>query len=122
MPASTQKICLLRSHDGVRLAYAASGRGSTVIKAATWLSHLEYDWESPVWRHVLPHFSSRHRLLHCDERGCGLSDWQVDDLGFESWVRDLEAVADEAGAEPFAQLGVRGAWWCCAGAPKTISR
>ena len=84
MSAPTQKIRFLRSHDGVRLAYAASERGSTVIKAATWRSHLEYDWKSPVWRHALRHFSSRHRLLRYDEHGCGLSDWQVDDLGFES--------------------------------------
>ena len=110
MSAPTQKICLLRSHDGVRQAYTASGRGSAVIEAATWLSHLEYDWESPVWRHALRHSSSRHRLLRYDERGCGLSDWQVDDLGFESWVRDLEAVADETGAKRFALLGVHRAW------------
>ncbi len=82
----------------MRLAYAASGQGPTVIKAATWLSHLEYDWESPVWRHVLQSFSGRDRLLRYDERGCGLSDWLVEDLSFGSWVRDLEAVADEAGA------------------------
>jgi pimeloyl-ACP methyl ester carboxylesterase/DNA-binding CsgD family transcriptional regulator len=106
MSALTQKIRFLRSHDGVRLAYAASGHGPTVIKAATWLSHLEYDWESPVWRHVLQSFSARHRLLRYDERGCGLSDWQVADLSFESWVRDLEAVADAAGTERFALLGI----------------
>lgn len=102
----TQKIRFLRSHDGVRLAHAASGQGPTVIKAATWLSHLEHDWESPIWRHVLHSFSSRHRLVRYDERGCGLSDWQVPELSFESWVRDLEAVADEAGGERFALLGV----------------
>jgi len=105
-PLPTQKIRFLRSHDGVRLAHAASGQGPTVIKAATWLSHLEHDWESPVWRHVLHSFSARHRLLRYDERGCGLSDWQVPELSFESWVRDLEAVADEAGGERFALLGV----------------
>ncbi len=77
-----------------------------MIKAATWLSHLEYDWESPVWSHVRQSLSARHRLLRYDERGCGLSDWDVQYLGFESWVRDLEAVADEAGAERFALLGV----------------
>jgi len=106
MSSPTQKIRFLRSHDGARLAYAASGQGPTVIKAATWLSHLEYDWESPVWQHVLHSFSARYRLLRYDERGCGLSDWQVPDLSFESWVRDLEAVADEAGGERFALLGV----------------
>ena len=59
-----------------------------------------------MWRHVLQHFSSRHRLLRYDERGCGLSDWDVADLGFDAWLRDLEAVADEAGGERFALLGV----------------
>ena len=106
MSVLSQKIRFIRSRDGVRLAYAASGQGPTVIKAATWLSHLEFDWESPVWRHVLHSFAARHQLLRYDERGCGLSDWQVDDLGFESWVGDLEAVADEAGGERFALLGV----------------
>ena len=106
MSAPTQKIRFLRSHDGVRLAYATSGQGPTVVKAATWLSHLEHDWESPVWRHVLQSLSARHQLLRYDERGCGLSDWQVDDLGFDSWVRDLEAVVDAAGIERFALLGV----------------
>ena len=106
MSALTQKIRFLRSHDGVRLAYSTSGQGSAVVKAATWLSHLEYDWESPVWRHVLQSLSARHQLLRYDERGCGLSDWQVDELGFESWVRDLEAVVDATGLERFALLGI----------------
>ncbi len=90
----------------MRLAYASSGHGPVVVKAATWLSHLEYDWESPVWRHVLQNFSARHQLLRYDERGCGLSDWLVDDLGFDSWVRDLEAVVDALHVERFALLGV----------------
>lgn len=106
MSAISQRIRFLQSHDGVRLAYAASGQGPVVIKAATWLSHLEHDWESPVWRHVLRSISQGHRLLRYDERGCGLSDWLVDDLSFESWVRDLECVADAAGGERFALLGV----------------
>jgi pimeloyl-ACP methyl ester carboxylesterase/DNA-binding CsgD family transcriptional regulator len=106
MQVPTQKIRFLRSHDGTRLAWAASGQGPTVIKAATWLSHLEYDWESPVWSHVLQHLAGRHRLLRYDERGCGLSDWNVPELSFDSWVRDLEAVADEAGGERFALLGI----------------
>lgn len=101
-----QKIRFLRSHDGVRLAYASSGQGPTVIKAATWLSHLEHDADSPVWGHLLGHLSARHRLLRYDERGCGLSDWQVPELTFDSWLRDLEAVADEAGGERFALLGI----------------
>jgi pimeloyl-ACP methyl ester carboxylesterase/DNA-binding CsgD family transcriptional regulator len=109
MSAHSQKIRFVRSHDGARLAYASSGndvKGPTVIKAATWLSHLEYDWESPVWRHVLHALSLRWKLLRYDERGCGLSDWDVPDLSFESWVRDLETVADAAHVQRFALLGI----------------
>jgi pimeloyl-ACP methyl ester carboxylesterase/DNA-binding CsgD family transcriptional regulator len=106
MSTPTQQIRFARSHDGVRLAYAASGRGHTLIKAATWLSHLEHDWESPVWRHLLQELSLRYQLVRYDERGCGLSDWEVPELTFDSWVRDLETVVDATGAERFALLGL----------------
>jgi pimeloyl-ACP methyl ester carboxylesterase/DNA-binding CsgD family transcriptional regulator len=106
MPAPPQQIKFARSHDGVRLAWAASGAGPPLIKAATWLSHLEHDWESPVWSHLLRDLSQQCTLVRYDERGCGLSDWAVDDLSFESWVRDLETVADAHGAERFGLLGI----------------
>jgi pimeloyl-ACP methyl ester carboxylesterase len=106
MATQTQSIRFARSHDGVGLAYASSGHGSTLIKAATWLSHLEYDWESPVWAHWLRELSDRYRLLRYDERGCGLSDWSVPELSFDSWLRDFEAVVDAVGAERFAILGI----------------
>jgi pimeloyl-ACP methyl ester carboxylesterase/DNA-binding CsgD family transcriptional regulator len=111
MTALHQQIKFAKSHDGLRLAYASSGRGAPlVIKAATWLSHLEADWESPVWRHLLRAMSAQGRFVRYDERGCGLSDWKVSDLSFESWVRDLETVVDalegERGTERFALLGI----------------
>jgi pimeloyl-ACP methyl ester carboxylesterase/DNA-binding CsgD family transcriptional regulator len=106
-PAAFQQIRFARAADGVRLAYAASGEGEPVlIKAATWLSHLEQDWDSPVWRHLLRAMSARGSFIRYDERGCGLSDWLVPELTFESWVRDLETIADAAGAERFALLGI----------------
>ena len=99
MAAPQQQIRFASSPDGVRLAYAVSGRGEpTLIKAATWLSHLEFDWESPVWRHLLRELSARGHFVRYDERGCGLSDRDVADLGFASWVRDLETVADAIAA------------------------
>jgi pimeloyl-ACP methyl ester carboxylesterase/DNA-binding CsgD family transcriptional regulator len=110
MPAPAaphQQIRFAHSVDGVRLAYASSGRGEPVlIKAATWLSHLEVDWDSPVWRHLLHAMSARGSFIRYDERGCGLSDWLVPELSFESWVTDLECVADAVGAERFALLGI----------------
>jgi DNA-binding winged helix-turn-helix (wHTH) protein/pimeloyl-ACP methyl ester carboxylesterase len=101
-----QKIRFCRAHDGVRIAYATSGRGPPLVKTANWLTHLEYDWVSPVWRHWLTELSRDHTLIRYDERGSGLSDWQVEDLSFDAWVRDLEAVVDELGLERFPLLGI----------------
>jgi pimeloyl-ACP methyl ester carboxylesterase/DNA-binding CsgD family transcriptional regulator len=101
-----QQIRFARAHDGVRLAWARSGRGPLLIKAATWLSHLEYDWDSPVWSHLLAGLSAQHTLVRYDERGCGLSDWEVQDLSFDSWLRDLETIADAVGEPRFGLLGI----------------
>ena len=92
--------------DGARLAYAMHGRGPPLVRVATWLTHLELDWESPVWRHWLDRLGERHTVLRYDERGCGLSDAAVGELSVETWVGDLEAVVDAAGLERFALLGV----------------
>jgi pimeloyl-ACP methyl ester carboxylesterase len=76
------------------------------VKAANWLTHLRHDWESIVWEHWLRELSARFQLLHYDERGSGMSDWDAEDLSFEAWVRDLETVVDEAGLDTFALLGI----------------
>jgi pimeloyl-ACP methyl ester carboxylesterase len=101
-----QEIRFCRAGDGVRLAYAVSGAGPPLVKAANWLSHLAYDWESPVWRHWLTELSCRFRLVRYDERGCGLSDWDIARFSFEDWVDDLEAVVDAAGLDRFPLLGI----------------
>jgi len=88
------------------VAYAVSGSGPPLVKAAHWLTHLEFDWDSPVWRHWLTELSASFRLYRYDERGCGLSDRDVVDLSFESWVADLEAVVDAAGLERFPLFGM----------------
>jgi pimeloyl-ACP methyl ester carboxylesterase/DNA-binding CsgD family transcriptional regulator len=92
--------------DGARLAYAMHGRGPPLVRVATWLTHLELDWDSPVWRHWLDRLGERHTVLRYDERGCGLSDAEVGEPSVETWVGDLEAVVDAAGLERFALLGV----------------
>jgi pimeloyl-ACP methyl ester carboxylesterase/DNA-binding winged helix-turn-helix (wHTH) protein len=101
-----QEIRFCTAGDGTRLAYATSGAGPPLVKAANWLSHLDYDWESPVWRHWLAELSRRFRLVRYDERGCGLSDWDIGRFSFDDWVDDLEAVADAAGLERFPLLGI----------------
>jgi pimeloyl-ACP methyl ester carboxylesterase/DNA-binding CsgD family transcriptional regulator len=102
---SRQQIRFCTAPDGVRIAYAVSGQGPPLLKAANWLNHLEYDWESPVWRRWLEEVSRHHTLIRYDERGCGLSDWDVEDLSFEAWVQDLETVAQATGLSRFPLLG-----------------
>jgi pimeloyl-ACP methyl ester carboxylesterase/predicted DNA-binding protein (UPF0251 family) len=82
------------------------GRGPPLVRVATWLTHLELDWESPVWRHWLDRLGERHTVVRYDERGCGLSDAEVGEPSVETWVGDLEAVVDAAGLDRFALLGV----------------
>lgn len=107
-PATTsqQEVHFCTASDGVRIAYALAGSGPPLVKTANWLNHLEYDWESPVWSHLLHALAAEHRLIRYDERGNGLSDWNVNDISFEAFVRDLETVVDAARLDRFPLLGV----------------
>jgi pimeloyl-ACP methyl ester carboxylesterase/DNA-binding winged helix-turn-helix (wHTH) protein len=105
-PTPRQEIRFCTASDGVRIAYALAGQGPPLVKAANWLNHLEYDWQSPIWSPLLHALAADHRLVRYDERGNGLSDWEVDDISFESFVRDLESVVDASGLERFALFGI----------------
>ena len=94
----TRKSISARASDGVRIAYAEVGQGPPLVKAANWLNHLEYDWESPIWSHLLHALAAEHRLVRYDARGNGLSDWDVDDISFDAFVRDLESVVEPPGS------------------------
>ena len=97
----------VRTDDGVDLAWTGSGRGLPLVKAANWLTHLEYDQESPVWRHWSTFLAGHYRYIRHDERGCGLSDWSTGDLSSPRWLDDLERVVDAAEIDrPFALLGI----------------
>src|SRR3546814_7510223 len=102
-----QRIHYVPANDGVRLAWAEIGRGPGLVKAATWLTHLQDDVDSPIWSHWVRFFGEHFRYVRYDERGCGMSDWQAGDLAQQHWVDDLENVVDAAGlAAPFALLGI----------------
>jgi len=100
-----QQIRFCRSFDGTRIAYAITGQGPLLVGAPHWLTHLEYAFESPIWRPYIEAYNKSYTYLRMDQRGCGLSDWDIEDLSLEAWVRDLEAVVDAAGFDRFALLG-----------------
>ena len=102
-----QTIRYLRTADGVHLAWAEAGSGPLVVKAANWLTHLEYDWQSPVWRHWIRFLADHFHFVRYDERGCGLTDRNVSELSHERKVDDLEAVTDTAAPDaPVTLLGI----------------
>jgi pimeloyl-ACP methyl ester carboxylesterase/DNA-binding CsgD family transcriptional regulator len=101
-----QEIRFCRSPDGARIAYAVHGSGPPLLVSTCWLSHLQHDWESPVWRHFLEDIGAFATIIRFDERGHGLSDWDVTDHSLEARLGDLEAVADDAGLESFTLMAM----------------
>lgn len=101
-----QKIGFCEATDGTKIAYATIGSGAPILKAANWLNHLEFDWASPIWGQSFAALARHRRFIRYDERGCGLSDWSVDNLSFDAFVEDLEAVADKLGLERFPLIGI----------------
>jgi len=101
-----QEVHFCTASDNVRIAYASAGQGAPLVKAANWLNHLEYDWHSPIWSHLLHALAAECHLIRYDERGNGLSDWDVDDISFDAFVRDLETVVDAAGLRKFSLFGI----------------
>jgi class 3 adenylate cyclase/pimeloyl-ACP methyl ester carboxylesterase len=101
-----QDIHFCQSKDGVQLAYARMGQGLPLVKTGNWMTHLEFDFESSIWRHLYRELSRDHTFYRYDARGNGLSDRDVPDVTFDHFVDDLETVVDAAGIERFALLGI----------------
>ena len=105
-PRYEQEIQFLHGQDGVQLAYARMGSGPPLVKTGNWMTHLEFDFETPIWRHLYRELSRDHTLIRYDARGNGLSDRDVEEVSFETFVSDLEAVVDAAGLDRFALFGI----------------
>jgi class 3 adenylate cyclase/pimeloyl-ACP methyl ester carboxylesterase len=101
-----QQIHFCRSRDGVELAYSMIGQGPPLVKTGNWMTHLEFDLESPIWRHLYRELARDHTLVRYDTRGNGLSDRTVDEVSFDVFVSDLEAVVDATRLERFAMFGI----------------
>jgi pimeloyl-ACP methyl ester carboxylesterase/DNA-binding SARP family transcriptional activator len=101
-----QQVRFCTAKDGTGLAYSSVGSGPPLVKTANWLNHLEHDFDSPVWSHWIRNLAQYRTLFRYDERGNGLSDWNVRDIGFEAFVDDLSSVVDAAGLESFDLFGV----------------
>ena len=101
-----QTIRFCSSSDGTNIAVASCGEGPVILRAAHWLSHVDYDLESPIWRPWVEALSARNRFVRYDPRGCGLSERYVADVTIAAWCRDLEAVAATIDEPRFVLLGL----------------
>lgn len=105
-PDTRQSLRFCTAADGTRIAIASIGSGPPLLRAAHWLSHVEHDLHSPVWRPWLAELSHDHHYIRYDQRGCGLSDSAVADFSLDAWVGDLEAVVDSLGLRRFPLIGM----------------
>ena len=100
-----QRIAYCTTSDGIRLAYSSLGRGSPIIRTSHWMTHVQHDLKSPIWRHTLLYLAQHHELVSYDARGEGMSQRDVGTLSFEAWQKDLEAVVEASGHRKFALFG-----------------
>lgn len=103
-PRQSLRFCT--AADGTRIAIASIGSGPPLLRTAHWLSHVEHDLLSPVWRPWLAELARDHQYIRYDQRGCGLSDSAVADFSLDAWVGDLEAVVDSLGLRRFPLIGM----------------
>ncbi|MEM8616481.1 MAG: alpha/beta fold hydrolase [Pseudomonadota bacterium] len=101
-----QKIKFCKASDGVTLAYASVGDGPPLVKAANWLSHLELDWSAPIWSPLFRELARDFQFIRYDERGNGLSDWDIAELSQAVFVEDLEAIINEFDYPKVPLLGI----------------
>ena len=104
----TQQIRFCASRDGTRIAYGMCGDGPPLVWVAHFVHHLNFDWESPVWRPWISALAKRHTLIRYDFRGTGLSDRTGVEFTFEKLVEDFEAVVCASGVRNFSLLAMSG--------------
>ncbi|HKE09587.1 MAG TPA: alpha/beta fold hydrolase, partial [Candidatus Acidoferrum sp.] len=102
---SRQEIRFCVSPDNVRIAYAKVGNGFPIVRVANCFNHLAFEWQSPIWHHWVRDLASQNSIVRYDGRGNGLSEWNVENMSFDTWLQDLETVVDAAGLEKFALMG-----------------
>lgn len=94
------------SADGTHIAWSRHGSGPALVRVGTWLTHLDFDWSSPLWRHWLSALGDRFTVVRYDDRGSGLSDRDPGEYSLSAWRADLEAVVDAARLRTFTLLGM----------------
>jgi pimeloyl-ACP methyl ester carboxylesterase/DNA-binding winged helix-turn-helix (wHTH) protein len=99
------EVQFFTTSDGVRIAYSIGGQGPVLVRTIDWLNHLNFEWKSPYLRHWLSEIMRHNTLVRYDQRGSGLSDWEVNDFSFGRMARDFEELIEEIGLDRFSIFG-----------------
>ena len=102
------RFAFVPAATALRIAYTICGSGPTLIRAPHWMSSINLELDSPVWRHWIALLARHHTLIRFDQRGCGLSDRDGVEFSFERFVDDFEAVVEAACLDRFDLFGFSG--------------
>ncbi len=101
-PAAAPAIRYTTSADGEVIAHAHHGAGPPLVRVGHWLSHLELDWDCPVWQPLMARLGEHFTLYRYDQRGTGLSTRATGNLSLDAFADDLAAVVEANGLEQVA--------------------
>jgi DNA-binding winged helix-turn-helix (wHTH) protein/alpha-beta hydrolase superfamily lysophospholipase len=99
--SAEQHVRFAPSRDGTAIAWATAGNGPPLLRAGHFLTHLDFDRQSAIWRPLIDALEARFTLTRYDQRGTGMSDPDVSDFALDRLVEDLGSVADAAGLDRF---------------------
>jgi pimeloyl-ACP methyl ester carboxylesterase len=102
----SQRVQFCMAPDGTQLAYASVGQGPALLKAPNWLNHIEYEWRSPVWGPAFAQMAKRFHFVRFDQRGNGLSDWEVEEISEDAMISDMEVVVSASQLDRFLLFGI----------------
>jgi class 3 adenylate cyclase len=106
MPSIIPETRYARSGE-LSIAYQVVGSGPPdILFIPGFVSNVELMWEVPFLCHYLERLARMGRLVFFDKRGTGLSDRTLGSGSAADRMDDLRAVADAAGIESAAVLGL----------------
>ena len=91
--------------DGAGIAYAAVGRGYTVVRMSAIVGSFLTYWRDPVFGAIGRRTSDYYEVVQYDGRGWGLSQRDAADFSMEARLKDLDAVVRATGRRRLALYG-----------------
>lgn len=90
-----------------RMAYEVSGDGPPLVAPAWWVSHLELDAQSPIFRRFWEDIADGYTLVRYDRLGVGMSDREITDtdLTIDREIATLRTLLDELELDRVSLLG-----------------